>query len=404
MDPSPGAATTRFVLDLGRALHQAGAPAHRLEEAMGSVCSRLGVEGRFFSTPTAIFAGFGPPEAARTAIVRVAPADVDLERLSDLDALAEQVVAGELSPGAGAVRIQEISSRPPRFGAAAEVIAFGIAACTATRLFGGGAREIAASGGAGMLIGALAVAARRLPGLARVLPTIAAVVAALLAEVLFGASGPAPVLLVTLGGLIVLLPGLTATVAMTELATGHLVSGSARLAGALTLFVQVGLGAAVGGRAGAHLHLLPDLGAVTPLPPLTEIAAVAAAPFGLLVLFRARPSDIAVLLPASGIAFASARAGASILGPELGVLGGALLLGVVANLFARLRRRPAALPILGGIMVLVPGGVGFRSVSSLLRRDVVAGVGTAFSMVLVAAALAGGLLLASLVVSPRRAL
>ena len=55
-------------------------------------------------------------------------------------------------------------------------------------------------------------------------------------------------------------------------------------------------------------------------------------------------------------------------------------------------------------MVLVPGGVGFRSVSSLLRRDVVAGVGTAFSMVLVAAALAGGLLLASLVVSPRRAL
>jgi uncharacterized membrane protein YjjB (DUF3815 family) len=57
-----------------------------------------------------------------------------------------------------------------------------------------------------------------------------------------------------------------------------------------------------------------------------------------------------------------------------------------------------------GILFLVPGSVGFRSFASLLESDVVSGVETAFRMALVAIALVAGLLVANVVVPPRKAL
>jgi uncharacterized membrane protein YjjB (DUF3815 family) len=54
-----------------------------------------------------------------------------------------------------------------------------------------------------------------------------------------------------------------------------------------------------------------------------------------------------------------------------------------------------------GILLLVPGSVGFASFQALLERDVVSGVETAFRMLLTAIALAGGLLAANTLVDGR---
>jgi uncharacterized membrane protein YjjB (DUF3815 family) len=53
-------------------------------------------------------------------------------------------------------------------------------------------------------------------------------------------------------------------------------------------------------------------------------------------------------------------------------------------------------------LLLVPGSIGFRSLSSLLDREVVTGMETAFTMVLIAAGLVAGLLLANVVTPIRR--
>ena len=53
-------------------------------------------------------------------------------------------------------------------------------------------------------------------------------------------------------------------------------------------------------------------------------------------------------------------------------------------------------------MLLVPGSLGFRSITALLAKDVVGGMETAFRMALVATSLVAGLLLANLVLRPRR--
>ena len=56
-----------------------------------------------------------------------------------------------------------------------------------------------------------------------------------------------------------------------------------------------------------------------------------------------------------------------------------------------------------GILLLVPGSIGYRSLASLLRREVVLGVETAFQMMLIAVALVAGMLIAN-IVSPHRRL
>jgi uncharacterized membrane protein YjjB (DUF3815 family) len=50
-----------------------------------------------------------------------------------------------------------------------------------------------------------------------------------------------------------------------------------------------------------------------------------------------------------------------------------------------------------GILMLVPGSIGFRSLSSFLERRTLAGIETAFSMILTAVALAAGLLIAGVI-------
>jgi uncharacterized membrane protein YjjB (DUF3815 family) len=55
-------------------------------------------------------------------------------------------------------------------------------------------------------------------------------------------------------------------------------------------------------------------------------------------------------------------------------------------------------------MLLVPGSRGFRSLQSLLDSDIITGIGTAFSMILVGVAIVAGLLLSNALFPPRKVL
>jgi len=124
----------------------------------------------------------------------------------------------------------------------------------------------------------------------------------------------------------------------------------------------------------------------------------------LAVLFKARLRDAGWILGASVLAWGGGRLGGIWLGPELGAFLGALALGVGSNLFARGLDRPSLVTIVPGVMLLVPGSIGFRSLESMMAQDVVAGLETAFTMIIVLVGLSAGILLANSLVPPRRVL
>jgi uncharacterized membrane protein YjjP (DUF1212 family) len=393
-----------FVIKLGRALHRFGTPAHRLEEAMSLVLLKLGLKGQFFSTPTGIFASFGLPEEQRTSLIRVEPGSVNLEKMTLLDDLANKVIKGSISSGEGASRIDDIVAAPSRYGPFLTAICFGIASGTASIFIGGGWREIVASALIGIIIGLLALIADRSQTISRIFEPVAATLASAFAIVLSQFFLPVSVYVTTLAGLIVLIPGLTLTVAMTEIAMRNLVSGTARLTGAALLFLEIGFGVALGSQIIRLLPVTTLIKESLPLPYWTEWFALLVAPLSFTVLFKARPRDIGWIMAAGIVSFCGARFGTYLLGPEFGVCLGALLVGTGSNLYARLLNRPSAVPLVPGIMLLVPGSIGFGSIARFLEKDIVTGVETAFKMILVAVALVTGLLLANVALPPRKAL
>lgn len=402
IDQTSGSDAERFVEQLGKALHSFGSPAHRIEDGMQLACETLGLAGQFFSSPTAIFVSFGQGEERRTRLVRVEPGEVDLGKLEAVDGVLEALTGARLDLETAAPRLAAIVAAPPRYGPWLTTLAFALASGSAARFFGGGWREIAAAALVGLGIGLLAVAAGRRPTLGRIFEPLAAMLATFTAMLAAAWAAPLAPFVVTLAGLIVLVPGLTLTVALRELASRHLVSGSARLAGALLVFLTIGFGVALGNRLGiAAVGALPVVQPAA-LPAWTEAIALLAAAAGFTVLFRARPRDAGWIFAAGALAIAGSRTGVHLLGPELGAFVGALGVGLASNLYARLRQRTASVVQLPGLVLLVPGSLGFRSVSALLEQDTLAGVQTAFTMALIAIALVTGLLVANVFVPPRR--
>jgi uncharacterized membrane protein YjjB (DUF3815 family) len=87
-----------------------------------------------------------------------------------------------------------------------------------------------------------------------------------------------------------------------------------------------------------------------------------------------------------------------------GVFLGGLLLGAFSNLYARYAHQPGAVIREPGILLLVPGSVGFRSMSFLLERDTPLGLDTAMLLLTLLVSIVAGLMFGDLLISPRRSL
>ena len=413
-------------------LHAYGTPAHRLERVVGGLGARFGLSVQVFSTPTSIFLGVrdadGGPEAPETVhLLRVEPGGVDLGHLVDLDDLLDEVMEGRETP-AGPLRGGAPSARArPRGPVWVTPAAFALSSTAAAVFFGGNLHELAASAVLGAVIAAIEPVASRNEGAAGLFEPVAAFVAAagaLAAARLTG--GRVDDGVVALASIIVLLPGLSLTVAFIELATRHLASGTARLFGAMTVFLTIAFGALLG-----RIFVSRALGepAAPPLEPggahdgaewlgsLPAVGlAVLGAAIGFSVLFRVRRSEFTWVLGGCAVGFGVARAVGDLAsrGAEtfrdvteaasIGAFAGALCLGLFANGFARFKRLPATVPLVPGLIVLVPGSVGYRALSAFTEQDALSGLESAFQMLLIAAALVGGLLTANAVLPPRRVL
>ena len=356
-----------FLIQLGRALHEAGFSAPQLESALAGVALRLGVPAQFFSTPTSLFISFGDGATQRTHLERVNPAGIDLGRLADLEGLLERVRNGRTSPAAASAEIAEIAARPRRYSRKLTYFCWGLASATSAVFLGGSLREVAVAGFVGLVTGLAAFLAERRPAAERLFVPFAAAFAAFTAAVVAQAAPPLSVYIATVAGLIVLLPGYTLTIALSELASEHLSSGTARFAGALVTFLMIGLGVAIGSRlATATLGAMVTTAGLADLrttaaaaialgpPAWLQLAALLLAPLALSVLLRAPRTEIPWIVAIGTLGYFAGRLGAEMLEPEVGMFVGALAVGLASALYERIRRLPGSIPLVPGILMLVP--------------------------------------------------
>ncbi len=404
---SQPAAGAGFLLKLMHALHRYGTPSHLLENGMTELTRLLGLEGRFFSLPTGVFASIetpGDPSSRQVEIIRVDQAELDLGKMSDVTEVGHAVLRRAMTIQEGSRRLDEIVAARPRYGPLVTTLAFAATSAVAGRFFGAGLREVLLALLTGLAVGLLSLAAPRVPLVARLFDVLAGLLVSLIAVVGASLIGGASIPIVTVAGLIVLVPGLTLTIAISELAQRSLVSGAARSLGAVVVFLMLGFGVAGGGKLGALLVGQVADRPPVPMPLWTEVFAVLAATVTLTVLMRAPLRDLGAIMIACSLTYLGVRLTSPHVGPELGVCIGAIVAGVVSNVHARWRNRPAGLTRIPAMMLLVPGGLGFTGIASLLEEDVVHGMTTAFSVALISVSLVVGLIVSNAIVAPRRAL
>ena len=410
MDNTEFETRVRFVAELARRLHQYGTSAPRLESAINTVSARLGLVPTSLSTPTSITLAFADPADGEdplpriTLVLRVNPGDINLRRLCQVDAIADRVYANEQDFARGIEALRALRSGLSPRAASLQVASFGIVGGTVAALIKGSWADVAAAATIGLLIGLLALIAERRPNFAPSFEAVAAFVAMFLASLVAATLQPIDVRNVLIAAIIVLMPGLTLTTAMVELSTQHLVAGTVRLMGAAAILLKLSLGTVAAVQLAKVTGLVALPGDLLPVPPWAEWLALFAASYSFAVLFQAARADFPLVMASAWLGYLSTQMASHWAGPEFGVFAGGLVVSSAANVFARWKNRPGALVRVPGIILLVPGSVGFRSLFFAFERDVYLSVDTAFSLLALLIALVAGLLFGNLLIPPRRSI
>ncbi|MGO8685328.1 MAG: threonine/serine exporter ThrE family protein [Thermoleophilia bacterium] len=390
-----------FLKTLASALAPLGQTAGELTEHLADCSAGLGLAAQFFVLPTMVqFSYIEEQDRERITFIPIRGGRIDLETQGLLQSIAVDVGKGRISPEAGIRAIEALMVHPPRFSLVLRLAAGALGPGAIALLLGSGAREAAVAMTIGLAVAlfyGLAARSSRLQGLLELASAaIAAFLALLLAHVLHRFDAPT----VVLAAIVQLLPGLRITQGVAELAAGDVISGTARLAGAVMTLVNLSVGVAVVWTAFSRLHELPVLGGAHGATSAMLVLAVIGAALAFSVSENARRRDLGWVFAAVVVATVASRVGVWALGATFGVGVASLAVGLAGNAYSRYLHHAKATITVPGLTVLVPGALGFRGVFSLVSNGGASGINVVVTTLLIAMALVVGSTIAEAIVAP----
>jgi len=393
-----------FLIRLGASLIHYGAPAQRVEQFLEAIGGDLGIQGTYSATPTLLLMDVEEEGQRSFRIERVRGFSIDLQRMTALDSLANQVARGERTPAEGLEALEAILTAAPRFGPWMSWCSFVMASGVAAGFFGGGWLEVLLGALGGAVLGVICLSAERWQLNPRLVESLGAFGVALSVSLVAPLVSPADINAAIMGGIIILVPGFTIAIGVSELVTHHVTAGVSRLGAATVSAMMLGFGVAFG------LGLAEQLVGATSAPQGVGLAdgvlwlLMPVAVVTISTLFRAPPSQWGWILVVSALGFGTLEITQGLVRPELSVFLGALVLGCGSNLHARWRDQPSGLTRLPGLLFLVPGSLSFLSITALMQGDAMSAVTAAGQVAIVATSLVTGLVVAGSAVPPRKVL
>jgi uncharacterized membrane protein YjjP (DUF1212 family) len=392
-----------LLLSAARGAQACGYGAEDTERLVRELAAQLGMaDVQVSSLPTQLQLAIGIPGQQRIVLLRTEPRPVDLDRIVRLDAVAREVKAGRIGPREASVRIDAIARSPPPYRPPMVLFAYCLAAAGAVLLFGEDGPEAVTAAVAGLAVGAIAVVRSRVRELDLTAELVSAFLAGFICQTVSARIWPLDPRVATLGAVVVLLPGFTLTQAVRELQTRNLLSGLSGLGASSVTFFALVIGGVLGGALGARLFGPARVPHVDELPGGLLLLGAAALGLAAVVVQRAPRREAPTVVGAALLSAAVSGAVSRSLGPALGAFAWAVAIGVVAHLNARVRQKPVWLVTIPGVLVLVPGSIGYRSLLELVDRDVATSIETALQMSLTAAAIVFGLIMSDAAGAPSR--
>lgn len=357
----------RFILRLCRALMLFGAPTHRLEEYMKMTSRVLSIDGQFLYIPGCMICSFGDSSThtSEMQLVRCVQG-VNLYKLHQTHQVYKEVIHAKLTVEEASKRIEELLSSKNLYPPWMCVIFFGFASLAVGPFaFGGRWHDMPISFLLGAFVGLLqTIVAPRSALYNNVFEVTAAIIVSFLGRA-FGSIGTDKNIFcfaaIAQSSLALILPGYIILCGSLELQSRNIVSGSVRMFYAIIYSLLLGFGITLG----AVIYGWIDKNATSettcphPLNAWWRFLFVPMFTLTLALVNQAHWRQIPIMLIISGAGYVVTYFSTKRLSnaSELTSAMGALVIGILGNVYSRVGRGLAFAAMLPAIFVQVPSGV-----------------------------------------------
>lgn len=364
-------ARQRYLIRLCRALMKYGAPTHRMEEYMKMTARVLEIESQFLYLPGCMIISFDDA-STHTAEVKVVRSNqgVELGKLADVHAIYKEVVHDMIGVEEASQRLDEILNRPDQHNVLFRVFVHGCAAALVGPFaFNARPIDMPVAFVLGCLLGVLQlVLSPRSELYANVFEVSAAILTSFLARA-FGSIqyNDQPLFCFSAlaqSSIALILPGYIVLCASLELQSRNMVAGSIRLVYAIIYSLFLGFGITIGTAVYGCLDSNASTDYTCPPSPVPNEYLQR---FPFVILFsiclalvnqaKFRQLPVMMVIAFAGYVvnyFATKRFRTN---SQVANALAAFVVGILANLYSRIRHGFAAAAMLPAIWVLVPSGL-----------------------------------------------
>ncbi|RWA08513.1 hypothetical protein EKO27_g6598 [Xylaria grammica] len=355
----------KYIVKMCRALMLFGAPTHRLEEYLAMAARVLEIDSQFLYLPNCMIISFDDvfTHTTEVKIVRTAQS-VNLGKLKDVHDIYKEVLHDVISLDDALERLDKVIAAKPRYSVWVCILMYGLASAAVSCFFDARPIDLPIIFAMGTLLGFLQlVVAPRSNTYNTVFEVSAAILLSFLARA-FGSIRGGNLFCfsaITQGSIALILPGWLVLSSALELHSKAIVPGAIRLIYAViySLFLIYGI------TVGTALYGAIDSNAVTETScqnPLSDYWNFLFVPLYIVFItftVQAKWTQVPamVIIALAGYAvnfFTSQKFAAS---PSIAYTFGAFAVGVLANLYSRVRHGVAAAVLLPAVYIQVPGGL-----------------------------------------------
>lgn len=235
------------VLDIGQYMLQSGGEVSRVEDSIRRLCIAFGAERADVFTITSsivvtIYAGrFGAVTQTRRI---TAGASYDLHRLEQLNQLSRRICAEHLSLEETEAALREIRDTP-QYGFGVQLMTYALISSSFSLFFGGSWLDAAASGVIGVALKCLDRVIRKADANAFLSALLCSLLGGLLAGLAVRLHLGDNVDMISIGNIMLLIPGIALTNSLRDMFSGNTISGLMRFIEAILLALTIAFGFAL---------------------------------------------------------------------------------------------------------------------------------------------------------------
>ena len=232
-------------VELGCQLMESGAEIYRVEDSIARLMRAYGAQNaQVFAIPSCLIVSVTPPDGHPiTRLCRIPAHGTDLDHMELCNDLCRSLCRETPSLEQAHAQLQQLLARRPRFSTAAILAGHALVGAFFTPFFGGSLRDGLFGGLCGLSIGLTSHLLSKLPGNNSFFRTLlSSALAAILALVFVRLGLAQHADAITIGALMLLVPGVALTTAMREIVAGDILSGMTHVTDSILTATTIALG------------------------------------------------------------------------------------------------------------------------------------------------------------------